>query len=55
MTNLGAEELGLGVGVGIVGRKVDESIDIVLRNGFCNTLYTFNVNVFEVKVPKSIS
>jgi hypothetical protein len=34
---------------------VDESVNIVLRNGVCDPFCTLNMNVLKVKVPKSIS
>ena len=50
-TYLCPEVLRRGVEVGIVGRDVNESIDIVLGNGIGDTLRAFDMDVLKVKVP----
>jgi hypothetical protein len=49
--SFGAIELCRVVGVGVVGRDVDVSVDIILRDSLHNALCALNVNVIELKVP----
>lgn len=50
----GPEELGFRILVRIVRRYVNESIDIVLGDGFCYALGAFDIHVLEIKVPVPI-
>ena len=51
--DLGSEELGGRILICIVGRYVDETVNIVLRNSFCYALSTLNVDILEIEIPKS--
>ena len=55
MDHLRAEELRRRILIGIVGRHVDEAINIVFRNSFGNPLGAFDMDVFQIKVPYSKS
>ena len=48
---LGAEEFRWRILIGIEGRDVNESIDIVLSNRFSNAFSPFHMNIFEVEIP----
>jgi hypothetical protein len=48
---LGLEEIRGRILSSVVGRNVDESVDVVLRNRLGNALRTVNVDVFVGKVP----
>jgi hypothetical protein len=50
-TNLSTEEVRWRVHVGIVGRHVDETVNVVLSDCFRNTLGTINVNILVREVP----
>ena len=47
---LGAEEFRRRILVGIVGRDVNESINVVLRDRFGNALSAFHMNIFEIEI-----
>lgn len=49
--DLGGEVLGRRVTVSVVGRNVNEAVDIVLGNSIGNTLDTVDVDVFVGEVP----
>lgn len=49
--DLGGEVLGRRVTASVVGRNVDEAVDIVLGNSIGNTLDTVDVNVLVGEVP----
>lgn len=48
--SLCGEELGGGVGVGIVGRDVDVAVDIILGHGLGDALGSLHMNVLEAVV-----
>ena len=48
--HLSTEEFRRGVLVGIVGRDMNESIDIVLSNRFGNALCAFHMNILKIEV-----
>lgn len=52
---LSSEELRGGVFGSVVGRNVNESVDVVLSNRLGNALRTVNMNVFIGKVPVYVS
>ena len=49
--NLGGEVLGRRVTASVVGRNVDEAVDIVFGNGIGNTFDTVDVDVLVREVP----
>lgn len=50
-TNLGREVLGGGILVRVVGRDVDETVDIVFGSGLNDALHTVNVDIGVGEVP----
>lgn len=44
-------ELRWGICVRIVGRNVDESVNVVFCNSFCDSFSSFNVYILEFEVP----
>lgn len=52
--DLGGEVLGRRVAVSVVGRNVDEAVDIVLGNSIGNTLDTVDVDILVGEVPNIV-
>ena len=50
--DLCSEELGGRILACIVGRHVDEAINIILRDSFCYALSTLNVDILEIEIPE---
>lgn len=49
--DLGSVEFGCGVRICIVGRDMDESINVVFCDSICDSFRAFDVNVLQIKVP----
>ncbi len=52
VTDLRSKEFRRRIRIGIEGRYVNKSIDIILRYGFNDSLRSFHVNVLEVEIPR---
>lgn len=54
-SRLSSEELGWRVWVCVVGRNVNEAIDVVLGDGISNSLSALNVDILEVEVLRWVA